>query len=197
MLRDEHIASLADQGFLVLKHVLPSDLTDGLRLHARTLFEGGAFEPAGVGAGRDHRLVTVVRSDQVYWWRNAPTDPIQARFLAETEHMRRLFNEAFYLGIQDVELHYAAYPEGSYYAKHLDRFRTNGRRKISMVLYLNDGWTAEDGGALRLYDPHGDGSWDILPEGGVLVLFRSDLVYHEVLPTRRTRLTLTGWFRSA
>jgi hypothetical protein len=36
---------------------------------------------------------------------------------------------------------------------------------------------------------------EIWPEGGTLVAFLSDRFEHEVLPARRQRLSLTGWFR--
>jgi SM-20-related protein len=60
------------------------------------------------------------------------------------------------------------------------------------VLYLNEGWRAEDGGALRLYLP--DGPHDVSPCAPTLVAFLSERFEHEVLPARRERLSLTGWF---
>jgi len=36
---------------------------------------------------------------------------------------------------------------------------------------------------------------DIVPWGGTLVLFMSQKLEHEVLPTRAQRHSLTGWFR--
>ena len=38
-------------------------------------------------------------------------------------------------------------------------------------------------------------SFDVLPRGGTLVVFLSDRFPHEVLPARRERLSLAGWFR--
>jgi SM-20-related protein len=64
---------------------------------------------------------------------------------------------------------------------------------LSCVLYLNDGWRAEDGGALRLYLP--TRHCDVLPRAGTLVAFLSERFEHEVLPAQRERLSLTGWFR--
>jgi SM-20-related protein len=61
------------------------------------------------------------------------------------------------------------------------------------VLYLNEGWTAEDGGALRLHLP--GGPRDVLPSAARLVAFLSERFEHEVLPAQRERLSLTGWFR--
>ena len=54
-----------------------------------------------------------------------------------------------------------------------------------------------DGGELRLYLGTGSRgrSFDVLPRGGMLVVFLSDRFPHEVLPARRERLSLAGWFR--
>ena len=79
------------------------------------------------------------------------------------------------------------------YARHLDRFRDNDARVLSSVLYLNADWQADDGGALRLH--LSDGPLDVTPTGGTLALFLSADVEHEVLPARRERLSVAGWFR--
>jgi SM-20-related protein len=65
---------------------------------------------------------------------------------------------------------------------------------LSIVLYLNDGWRAEDEGGLRLYLP-GDDKVDVMPEGRTLVAFLADRFAHEVLPAKRDRLSIAGWFR--
>lgn len=35
---------------------------------------------------------------------------------------------------------------------------------------------------------------DVLPQGGTLVLFKSDKIPHEVLDTRNKRVAVVGWF---
>ncbi|MDP5008412.1 MAG: 2OG-Fe(II) oxygenase, partial [Glaciimonas sp.] len=59
----------------------------------------------------------------------------------------------------------------------------------SMVLYLNQDWLPEQGGALRLY-PDGGSRQDILPLGGSLALFMSADMPHEVLVATRERVSL-------
>jgi SM-20-related protein len=65
------------------------------------------------------------------------------------------------------------------------------------VLYLNRNWGEEDGGQLRLYtDPLDQGRYrEIPPLGGSLVTFLSARFLHEVLPARRERISITGWFK--
>ena len=71
-----------------------------------------------------------------------------------------------------------------------------------MLLYLEDPiWDPSWGGQLRIFEPSTDEAGeervvDIQPDGGTLVLMRSDRVPHEVLETRRTRRCLVGWFRT-
>jgi SM-20-related protein len=69
---------------------------------------------------------------------------------------------------------------------------------VTVILYLNDSWTEQDGGALRLYFPDESGTEkkiDILPLGGRLVVFVSGEVPHKVLPTYKERISVTGWLK--
>jgi SM-20-related protein len=109
------------------------------------------------------------------------------------DDLRLRCNRELLLGLADVEAHYAIYPQGARYARHRDRFRDDDARVLSCVLYLNEAWTSEDGGALRLYTE--EGTVDITPLGGTFVAFLSADFEHEVLPARRERVALAGWFR--
>jgi [Skp1-protein]-hydroxyproline N-acetylglucosaminyltransferase len=81
------------------------------------------------------------------------------------------------------------------------------QRLLTFVYYLtpND-WDAKlDGGALRMYNPSSaslahdivkkdDEYFDITPHSGRLVVFRSDIIEHEVMPSnRRERIAITVW----
>ena len=76
------------------------------------------------------------------------------------------------------------------------------------ILYVNDGWNAEDDGRLMMYDSGGfsvdgpglgsDKCWRcVYPRAGRLVLFRSDRVLHKVNPTYATRYAVTMFFAAA
>ena len=97
-----------------------------------------------------------------------------------------------------IECTFVVYPAGGYYQRHIDSLDGepgSGRRALSFICYLNapGAWAARDGGALRV-EECGAPPREILPEGGSLVLFDSKRVWHEVLPTRRERACLVGWF---
>ena len=95
-----------------------------------------------------------------------------------------------------LELKYAYYPCGGRYQKHVDGFNAGAVHRVwSFLLYLNEGWTPSDGGHLRVYDVGGSpGHIDVAPAAGTLVVFKSDAVPHEVMPTTAQRLAVVGWF---
>ena len=52
----------------------------------------------------------------------------------------------------------AIYPgQGTRFAKHIDNSANDGRR-LTCLCYLNNGWTPEMGGCLRLFSPGGYGN---------------------------------------
>jgi len=97
----------------------------------------------------------------------------------------------------EFEAHFAVYPKGSFYRKHLDQFRGIGNRTLTAILYLNKDWRDEYGGQLRIYtDPDNPAFYvDVSPQGGTLVTFLSARYLHEVLPSTRPRKSITGWFK--
>ena len=54
-------------------------------------------------------------------------------------------NRALFLSLKDYETHFAIYPPGTFYEKHVDQFQSSGARKISFAFYLNENWTQSDG----------------------------------------------------
>ena len=190
---DPLLDDLAEQGWAIVANALPADLTLELAQECRARANQGALQPAGVGRGSAHGVQEGVRGDHIQW-----LEPGQCaagdRYLAMLDDLRGQLNQALYLGLEDYEGHFALYPPGTFYQKHLDRFRDDDRRAVSAVFYLNEDWQAEQGGALRLYLPNGE-TRDVLPQAGSLLLFLSADMPHEVLPASRDRLSLTGWFR--
>eukprot|EP00640_Fibrocapsa_japonica_P002750 CAMPEP_0113937268 /NCGR_PEP_ID=MMETSP1339-20121228/3923_1 /TAXON_ID=94617 /ORGANISM="Fibrocapsa japonica" /LENGTH=246 /DNA_ID=CAMNT_0000939967 /DNA_START=157 /DNA_END=897 /DNA_ORIENTATION=- /assembly_acc=CAM_ASM_000762 len=96
-----------------------------------------------------------------------------------------------------TELKYAFYPSGGHYRKHLDAMNVGElSREYSFIIYLNKGWQEKDGGCLRVYDhldSHGTRHMDIAPKSGTIVIFKSDVVPHEVLRTNSKRMAVIGW----
>lgn len=192
---------LAERGWTTFGDLLaPADVA-ALAAEAREMFEAGQFRHAGVGRGAGHAVRSDIRSDDIHWLDEHAATPAQARYWEAIEALRIALNQELFLGLSYFEGHYAVYPPGARYHKHLDRFSDADERVISCTFYLNQGWQAEHGGALRLYLPgsaaggQADEHIDVLPAAGTCVLFRSDTFHHEVLPASQTRLSVTGWFR--
>jgi len=151
------------------------------------------LRPARIGRGPNERLAPDVRGDFIAWLSEPELDAEQL-LLARLEEMRVAVNRGLMAGLEDFQGHFALYPAGAGYARHSDRLAGTDVRAISTILYLNDAWTDDDGGALRIHT--GSGRFeDVLPMGGRLVAFQSDRFEHEVLPARRERLSFTGWYR--
>ncbi len=188
------VAGLAEHGYAIVPHALPAAAIAALRARALALDAAGALAPArvGRGAGRDRR--DDVRGDRIRWLDERTQDPAEAAALAFLEDLRVACNRALMAGLAEYEGHYALYPPGAAYARHRDRFRDDDARVLSCVLYLNDAWRTDEGGALRLHVDDAT-ALDVVPAGGTLVAFLSAAFEHEVLPATRTRIALTGWFR--
>ena len=103
-------------------------------------------------------------------------------------------NQAFYLGIKEIEAHFACYHAGEFYALHRDNPQQKNDRMISTVFYLHEHWQEDWGGQLRLQNKNDE--WHIIqPLPNRLAIFQSDLL-HEVLLSKQQRLSITAWLRS-
>jgi len=154
----------------------------------------GDFSAARVGGGQTLQRLEEIRGDSTCWI-VAPLLSAELVLLAQFERLRLELNRAAHLGLFELELHYAWYPPGAGYARHVDQPHGRAQRQVSLVLYLNDGWTPASGGELRIFDA-ADRHRDIEPIAGRMVCFLTPGRAHAVLPTQRDRLSVTGWFRA-
>lgn len=190
---DQLAQQLAIRHWAALGSFLPVERSVALRREAETLQDEGRFTKAGVG--REGLERHEVRGDRILWLENGNAPQAERCVQHELETLRYTINAFTYLGLYEFEGHYACYPAGARYARHFDRFQDGGERVVSLVLYLNEAWTTEDGGELCLYPAGMEEGVKIQPQAGTLVCFLSEQVPHEVLPSRRARLSLTGWYK--
>lgn len=195
------VEGLQGEGLAILPHVLDDAALAALRTRARDLDAAGVFVAAQTGRDPAVRVGHGrARGDRIAWLDTAAPAAADVPALALVEALRVACNRALFLGLAEHELHYAIYPPGAGYARHRDRFRDDDARVLSLILYLNDAWRDEEGGALRIHlESSRAGSAashvDVLPRGGTLVAFLSDTFEHEVQPATRERMSLTGWLR--
>ena len=185
---------IATQGYALVPNFLDPATVADLRANALRFERAGLLFPAAVGRGANRIERADIRGDRIRWLDETTDDTAELSLRDVLEALRLLVNRELQLGLFAFEGHYAVYPAGTGYARHLDRFRDDNARVLSIVLYLNDCWRDEDGGMLRLHVARAR-SIDAIPQGGTLVAFLSDRFAHEVLPARRERFSIAGWFR--
>lgn len=187
------VDDLAARGWSQQDIFLPEGLTLELATECRRRAAEGQLAPAAVGRGLTQEVREGIRGDHIQWLEPGQAEPCD-RYLAVMESLREALNRGLFLGLEDYESHFALYPPGAFYRRHVDRFRDDDRRAVSAVIYLNQAWQPEQGGQLRMFLAD-EVEHDVLPAGGCLVVFLSGELPHEVLPATRERLSVTGWFR--
>nr|WP_314877006.1 2OG-Fe(II) oxygenase [uncultured Pseudomonas sp.] len=187
------VDDLASQGWSQQADFLPAELVSALAAECRRRAGDGQLNPAGVGRGGTLEVREAIRGDHIRWLEPGESSACD-RYLDAMDALRQAINQGLFIGLEDYECHFALYPPGAFYRRHLDRFRDDDRRAVSAVFYLNQDWQPGDGGELRMFLDD-QRVHDVAPTAGTLVVFLSGDVPHEVLAAGRERLSLTGWFR--
>ncbi|ENX23609.1 hypothetical protein F892_00209 [Acinetobacter vivianii] len=183
---DQILDDLNEFGFALVDDVYSNEYVQSL-VHECTSHLA-EFRAAGVQNG----VVSHIRSDHILWIDGQL--PIAQQHIKALEEFSQALNQAFYLGIKEVEAHFACYNAGEFYALHRDNPQQKNDRIISTVFYVHESWQEDWGGQLRLQDKNGQ--WHIIqPSPNRLAIFQSDLL-HEVLRSKQQRLSITAWLRS-
>lgn len=145
-------------------------------------------------------MISSIRGDRIYWLdeNDSIVNLCQDQIYYYLKTLQQLFNQTFYLNLRELEFHYALYPTGACYAKHIDQHKGQNQRVITLIHYLNPNWNQTNGGRLLMYDNSLPNQLiqTIEPRFGRTVFFLSDLFPHEVERSSVTRYSLTGWFRT-
>lgn len=192
---DQIADALVAPGWIALPGWIEDTLRQALQDQLRERLQQGRLAPARIGRGAGLTQARELRSDQIQWLDAERDGAPVAEFLQRMHALREALNQRLYLGLADYECHYAHYPPGARYDRHLDRFRSDDARAVSTVLYLNQHWQADAGGELRIHASKDGAVIDIAPEPGLLLVFDSARIEHEVLPTRVDRYSIAGWMR--
>ena len=223
------IEDLSAKGYAIIPNFLPPDLVAVLNADVSSLRSGSKFNVARIGQDATNKLNTDIRvAETCFVGRTKLQDcPDAAREILydaldgvrndlsgnsvlddKSSSTGELIKAAPALDSTLSELLYAYYPQGGFYRRHRDAISGSASvlRCYSLLLYLNENWTPEDEGQLRMHFdsggdflPEGEGPnyIDVEPRGGTLVLFKSDQVPHEVLDTKAQRLAVVGWYNRA
>jgi SM-20-related protein len=188
---DEAVDGLAENGFAILDSFLSVQEVD--RILQLDEFQNALlrFKKAGIGKNTDKQINEAIRGDYIQWVDRSKAEPSIQVYLSRLNDLVAYVNQTLFLSLKDYEVHMTVYPVGAYYKRHLDQFKADDHRKLSVICYLNKDWNESEGGQLRMHLPNE--VKDVLPLAGRLVCFRSDKIEHEVLPATRERMSLTGW----
>lgn len=190
---EQLIEGIIDGNYGTSPSFLGENLVAGLYENIQNNIQAGKLRPAGIGNQNNFQNNHQIRTDAICWLEPRTTNEAERQFFQLIDAFVAYLNRTCFTNITDYEFHYAMYEKGAFYKRHKDRFKTDDRRKFSVVMYLNKNWQPEDGGALVVYTPNGTAQ--VLPEAGRVVFFKSDELEHEVLQANRTRYSITGWLK--
>lgn len=194
-LSDDEVLQLGEVGFFVRDDFVEAQLVRRARADIEQMAAAEQLRPAGVSRGDSFRLEQKTRGDLITWLDPREATPSLAQVHAHFEALRDELNQAAYLGLDYFEVQIAQYPGGGAgYDRHVDAFPGSVNRRVTAILYLNEGWTPEQGGVLRAWLP-GEELREVEPVAGRLVCFMSDQIPHQVLPTYSSRCAITAWYR--
>lgn len=190
---------IVEKGYSIRPYALPEHLTTLLLQHMSQLPDGD-FKRAGVGRAKEHSINNFIRTDAICWITN--NSEATNAWVNWTESLQVYLNRRLFLGLFSFESHFAHYAIGDFYKKHKDAFKGEDNRVLSIVVYLNKNWSATDGGELVIYKNQtstsaviDDSKVTVIPNFGTIVVFLSEEFPHEVLPAKRDRHSIAGWFR--
>ncbi len=193
LLYDRLAEDIARQGYSVQPNALPDELSHALLMHCHQL-QSTQFEEAGTGRGQAYLRNEFVRKDEICWIHG--DSDAGRQWLQWCEQLRQALNQALFLGLFSFESHFAHYRPGDFYKRHVDAFKGQANRMLSVVVYLNPGWTQNCGGELVVYQNEQDQTGlKVTPLMGTIVAFLSEDFPHEVLPAARDRYSIAGWYR--
>ena len=189
---DNIVDDLVEHGISVRENGVPDFVVKALCQGVEVL-PARQFKKVGIGRAQDYQTKHAIRGDSICWIEG--TSEEGATWLAWCEALRVHINRTLFMGLFSFESHYATYPPGTFYKRHLDAFKGQSNRKLSIIVYLNDDWCSDDGGELVIYSPNQRLPLSrVAPKRGTIVTFLSDVFPHEVLTAKKTRHSVAGWF---
>lgn len=198
-LYEKVISDLLEHQYSVVENFFDLSEVELLRNSLLDKYEEDNFKKAAIGNRVNEVIEKAIRGDFILWLNEATAGTAEQAFFKKINHFTDYLNKTCFLGILHKEFHYALYPEGTFYRRHLDTFQNDDRRRLSLVCYLNEqDWKPEYGGELVLYTKEDGREVEkiLYPFPGRVVIFESQILEHEVKPVKTERLSITGWLKT-
>jgi SM-20-related protein len=191
------MGDLSSKGWSWQPDMLPDELYRALRAEVLAANSENDLTPAGIGRENDFQLDRTIRKSRIAWMDGST--PAQTGFLQWAEQLREALNRNLMIGLFEFEACFAVYRPGEFYDRHLDSFEGARNRVVSLVVYLNEDWPAENGGALIVWpegaDEMAEPAARIQPEKAGVVFMLSETVPHAVEVTHASRFGIAAWWR--
>ncbi len=163
---------LAENDFVVVDDFITDELFQIIMRFFGEVEAAEKLNKAGIGAQKDYTVKSEIRGDFIYWL-DENRDQALSPFFNLMEELNQSLRRFCFLSLPGSEFHE----------------RTN--RQITVLIYLNKNWKHGDGGELVIYKNNKE--IKVEPIAKRLLLFKSDVIEHEVLTTNVPRYSLTGW----
>jgi|SRR5690554_2010326 len=190
------INDLITQQYSIVNDFFSSEEVEVLRNSLVAKYEADKFKKSAIGNRVNEEIDKTIRGDFIFWIDEKNANESETLFFNKINNLVNYLNQTCFLGILYKEFHYAVYPKGTFYKRHLDTFQNDDRRKLSIVCYLNEAnWPRENGGELTIYTEKD--ALDVLPLPGRVVIFESQILEHEVKVVKESeRMSITGWLKT-
>ncbi|MCA0402332.1 MAG: 2OG-Fe(II) oxygenase [Proteobacteria bacterium] len=195
MLKFNFDEALVEQGFHVIDNFLDDNYFQALRTFCLSLEDDNQFKAAKVGNQVESQEAFHIRNDKICWLDSYQENQAVAFYLTQLSAIASQLNQSLFLGIAEIEAHFAVYQPASFYKKHVDQFKNTNSRRISTVFYLNSEWQDDFGGELKLYNQNDELIKILSPKPNRFICFNSELP-HEVATTKKVRYSIAGWLKS-
>jgi SM-20-related protein len=114
--------AIYQNSYVVVDNFVDESYRKALLKEQTNLLNQGQFKKAAVGKGDQKQVRAEIRSDEVLWMDPTALSPLQVVFWEKIEELKQVLNRRCFLGLKSFEGHFARYPVGSFYKRHLDQF---------------------------------------------------------------------------
>src|SRR5690606_15940723 len=127
------ISDILDRQFSVVDAFFSAEEVAVLRQSLLDQYEADNFKKAAIGNKTNEHILKTVRGDFIKWIDESKATEAETVFFNKINNLINYLNRTCFLGILNKEFHYALYPTGTFYKRHLDTFQNDDRRKLSFV----------------------------------------------------------------
>ena len=120
---------LLNQQYSVVDDFFTDEEVSGLRNSLLNKYEEEDFKKSAIGDQFNEQVIKSIRGDFISWIDESQLNETENGFFLKMDDFTNYLNRTCFLGIQDREFHYALYPIGTFYKRHLDIFQNDDSRK--------------------------------------------------------------------